>query len=509
MKLKPEWWVLCAIIVFAGVVRLYALDGSPVIYDEAFSWRMAHFSTEELIKHVPADAHPPLYYLMLKGWRHIGGDSILALRALSVLFGVLSVPLIYALCGEAERLDLSARSIPRSWTNAGGLLSAFLLAAHGWQASYGRTARMYSVGVFLAGLSAWFLLKAVRARDRRLAWWTCYGCTAALFAYTHYFALFTIFAQALFLLGLIVTRWWRPSNGSASRLALYSGFAFALFFILCIPWLQVFARQVEEVRQGFWIPRLTLPRLQEMIFSWSTGLLPKSGAFPNMCLAMLGAALAYSMLRPRWNLLFFLLQALMPWVMSIALYGFTGRSILLERYLAFSGFFLLAFWGALINQLPAGVARFALAISLALLTLAGTRETAMFVRGMHQRVVYEEVMPWLKNQHRPGDIILTTSPADFCLIRYYLAQAEVPLDVKVAWDDGASEGHALHAAALTSSDMFVPERYESGSQRIWLFEHAVGAKRQVPKRFHLSRRHEFHHPEGDRLSLLLLEPGER
>ena len=64
--------------------------------------------------------------------------------------------------------------------------------------------RMYSLGTALAMLSSWLLLRALSARPPRGLPWMLYMLVALLFAYTHYCALFSLFAQALFALGYLL-----------------------------------------------------------------------------------------------------------------------------------------------------------------------------------------------------------------------------------------------------------------------------------------------------------------
>jgi len=97
---------------------------------------------------------------LLKGWLLVWGASPIALRSLAVLCGVAGVLLAYLVSREAadsqtpEELPAVARG--------GALFSAFLMAIHPSQMMYSRVERMYSLGVLLAGISSWLLLKALR-----------------------------------------------------------------------------------------------------------------------------------------------------------------------------------------------------------------------------------------------------------------------------------------------------------------------------------------------------------
>src|SRR5438874_415357 len=85
-------------IVLAGLLpRAWRLTVPGLTSGEAFSWRLAGYPTSEMLARAAQDVHPPLCYLALQGWRALVGDGPAALRALSVLVGLLVVPLAFAL----------------------------------------------------------------------------------------------------------------------------------------------------------------------------------------------------------------------------------------------------------------------------------------------------------------------------------------------------------------------------------------------------------------------------
>ena len=59
---------------------------------------------------------------------------------------------------------------------------------------------MYSLGAALVAFSSWALFRAIRS-PRQKAPWGLYGALTLLLLYTHYYALFSVAAQALFLVG--------------------------------------------------------------------------------------------------------------------------------------------------------------------------------------------------------------------------------------------------------------------------------------------------------------------
>ena len=79
--------------VLALSLRLIHLGSRPLWLDEAFSAWFSRQSFAYLWHVLPTyEAHPPLFYSLLKLWRMAVGDGHAALRSLSVLIGTASVP---------------------------------------------------------------------------------------------------------------------------------------------------------------------------------------------------------------------------------------------------------------------------------------------------------------------------------------------------------------------------------------------------------------------------------
>ena len=70
--------ILFAIILTGVLIRIRGLTLRSFWFDEAFSWRMTQFSPGELFVHVAHDNHPPLFFILLKAWSEIAGDSVIA-----------------------------------------------------------------------------------------------------------------------------------------------------------------------------------------------------------------------------------------------------------------------------------------------------------------------------------------------------------------------------------------------------------------------------------------------
>lgn len=125
----------------------------------------------------PADFHPPLYYLVLKLWSEIFGTGEIALRMLSVIFGVGTVVTSYKIAElyKSKRLPL---------------IVGILMATAPLHIYYSQEARMYSMAAFFVALSAYFLIVLKKKISSRFA--LCVGLFASLAVLSDYMTIFFI-----------------------------------------------------------------------------------------------------------------------------------------------------------------------------------------------------------------------------------------------------------------------------------------------------------------------------
>src|SRR5262245_15993436 len=152
------------------------------------------------------DNSPPLYYFVLKLWTALVGSSPFALRFLSVLFGAVTVWAMYCFASVALGASDSERHATNSDAGGIALLVALLVGLSVFQIRWAWEVRMYTLGTALMALSSWLLFRALKSEQHLIRDWLLYGFTTLLFAYTHYYALFSIAAQALFLAGFLLAR---------------------------------------------------------------------------------------------------------------------------------------------------------------------------------------------------------------------------------------------------------------------------------------------------------------
>jgi mannosyltransferase len=186
-----DWLPLAALTIAAAVLRFATIDVQSYWFDEALTAHLLRLPFDEMIRQAAdRELTPPLYYVIAWPWAHIVGSGELALRSLSALFGIATVPVAY-LAGA------------RLASRRAGLVIAALAAFSPLLGWYSQEARPYSLWVFLGALTMLLWARALEQRTpRALLLWALVSVLALL---THYYAVFAIVPQGLWLLWV-----WRP-----------------------------------------------------------------------------------------------------------------------------------------------------------------------------------------------------------------------------------------------------------------------------------------------------------
>jgi len=237
--------IVAGLTVVAALLRFTTLDVQSFWYDESVTaGRVLDPNFIQMLKELAGrESTPPLYYVMAWFWSKLFGTGEVGLRALSAVIGTAVVPVAYALGAR-----LASRRV-------GAVLCA-LVAVNPMLVWFSQEARAYSLLV-LTSIASVFLFAYVLESParRRLALW---AVASALTLATHYFGLFLVAAEAIWLLA----RWRRRRD-----VQLAIGAVIAAGLVL----LPVAVYQALDNRTG-WIARIPLgDRLRDMADAFLVG----------------------------------------------------------------------------------------------------------------------------------------------------------------------------------------------------------------------------------------------
>jgi len=239
------------IIILGGfALRLYRLGADSLWYDETVSAYLASKRIPDLIAHTARDIHPPGYYLLLHIWTRLAGDTEFALAFLSVIFGVLLIPLTYTL---ARRL-LGQAVAP--W-------AALLVAISPFNLWYSQEVRMYTLGAALGLVTLWCALKITNRQTSAAMKRACivgYILAAAGGLYVLYYFAFLLITLNLLVIGYLLL------NRRFRRLGIWL-LVQASVLILYLPWLPIAWRQATNPPVPPW--RGFIPFHEALLETWT------------------------------------------------------------------------------------------------------------------------------------------------------------------------------------------------------------------------------------------------
>jgi uncharacterized membrane protein len=189
MKLNEKSWliILAFICLVYVLIRFWHLTDSCLWFDEIFSVHAALRDWQNLFWFVAQDLiHPPLFYVFLKLWISVGGESLFWLRFFSVFFSILALIPFYLLC---RQLKLNYPTIALSLT---------FLAVSGSLLKYAQEVRMYGLLLCLSLFSMWLLARFLNVGKG--IWFLTF--VNILLVYSHYFGWFVVLAEVFAVLVL-------------------------------------------------------------------------------------------------------------------------------------------------------------------------------------------------------------------------------------------------------------------------------------------------------------------
>lgn len=440
MKSKIIWACLVGITFVGFLLRIYHNLDISLWHDEAFSALLIKYPWREMIFRIGLDVHPPMYYIALRLWSYVFGDSLASLRGFSVFFGTGTILLTFSFVKIAfgKVQNFLSENKPSINVNLLALVSALLVAINPFQIQYATEARMYTFGSFLSLACAVILLKALYTdlRAKKILYFLCYGVLGGMAILTHYYLLFTISA-----LGFFALVWHFYHFRFQLKQYSFLVISFLVTGLMFLPWLNWFFYQYKQVGAGYWIPpmdRWSIPTtLYQLIVG--TGLdIQKTSSQILAVIALLAVIyVTTSFLRQNKSSVKWLvvLGWLSPFLGSLLFYLLavlkgSGSSVYLVRYFSFAvPFFsiMLAVW--LVQNCQFTNSKQKISSSSRLLLLLALIATNLFVFNEYWRDLKVEEKGGMKSaqklitdEFRTGDFIVVGSSFEFFNLKYYLSQ---------------------------------------------------------------------------------------
>ena len=383
-------WVLsfASAILLTFATRLISLTKSSIWHDEGFSVMLSGRSPISIWLGSARDVHPPLYYELLHLWTAMFGKSVLAIRSLSLVAGLLIVALGY----QVVYMIIKKRNV--------ALLASFLLAVNPFLIRYSQEARMYGIlGVFLL-VAIIGIIKIVKdSKDWAGYILYVFGISAGL--YTHYFTALAVIAFWLYAISIyfgkvkirLITdwRWWLANIFAA---------------LIFLPWVPSMIKQFTRAQGLGWLPKASIRTLNDTIWQFFTFTDARQiwQIVYWLVPLLLLVAIAYVCYKDRTSEKFsrlLMLFAIIPILLAIAT-SFV-KPIFHERYFAFSAIGICMILALAVHYAAEKRKYLAVAATVIVVSIQLIGIRNVYAQANHQM---SRVMNFVNDNFKPGDRIV-------------------------------------------------------------------------------------------------------
>lgn len=253
-KNEKMWSVIIPIV--AGILLLiFAMMNlnSSIWFDESYSAYLVRGDFKQIWEMTAVDVHPPFFYFALKIWTMIFGTSIIAMRFMSVFFGMIAILFLFQLIKKWFGLKVASFA-----TIAAAISPMFI--------RYSQEMRMYTIVLMLVMMATYFLTLALEKGTERSGckYWVTYAILIAVGMWTHYFSAFMWITHLVIIFKYFggIKRVFKDKKLLKTIILTY---VFAV--ILYLPWLPSFFNQIKTVQAGFWIPPVSFETMGDFTAS--------------------------------------------------------------------------------------------------------------------------------------------------------------------------------------------------------------------------------------------------
>ena len=207
-------FLIMGLLILIGLeLRLVFID-LPLWYDEAQSVLIAKMSFPQGINNYLLNVdmqHTPFYFYILHFWIYLFGESDIALKILSLIFGLLSIPYSYKLAKNFVEEKVA-------------LIAPLLLTFNTFNIVYATEVRMYSMILFLTILSTNYLFEYLKTDSTK---------SLIKLTFTNFLMQYTFIGSIIFIIAQVVsTIIFYAKSKNLKKYLISNG----ILFVLLIPY---------------------------------------------------------------------------------------------------------------------------------------------------------------------------------------------------------------------------------------------------------------------------------
>lgn len=395
-------------------------------------------------------AHVPFYIVFLSMWINMCGSSELILRISSIIFGILSVAIIYLLAKE-----LFDRKI--------AFIASIFLALSPFAIFMSQEIRPYSLVLFFSLLSMLFLWKILLGK-RSVFNKICYIACTVFLCLTHPYAILFLLSQLLFVLTLVFN-----DKIEANKYYLVLIMQIIIGVIILPFYLLLSFNSAAMISKD--MSYGTFPVYIRMIvplFAFSLGEAVAPWNWPLVLPALLifgGLFLLSFKYIKEQEVVFLLTLLLFPIIFAVVFLGKTT----LPKYLIFSLPSYLVLIARSTLQIPSNVLRRLIIVAIVVLSLLASSNYFRLkeYHNSNQLEPWRTVSSIIKKQYQKGDVIIYQNYfVVYHALKYYLNATDLGRPFKT--EDPPVARYLIYDA----KEIFAADSIKlAGTKRFWLVSH--------------------------------------
>lgn len=410
---RPRLTVVATILgcmVAVCIISYFALIHASLRLDEAQSlWQTSH-SIGDTLRVVAQDIHVPLYHIILHFWQLYFGHGVVTLRLLSLVFFLITIPLVYVLARYVLAIG---------WA----LFATVIFSLAPFMEWYANEARMYTLLAMMATMSQIYFLSIIQQRKRA---WGGYGLTALIGAYSHYFFSFNLAAQGLFFL----TNRKKFAPGSFKRFVVVA----ILVTVALAPWL-IYFHSLGSGKNT--TPHLVRPSTVDFFNAFSQFLFGFQDNYINTILVScwpLTILIAFLAIRRGQEVtpeISYMATAALGPVTIAYLLSFVVNPFYLSRYMisCVAPLLIVIVW--LISHYGRRLASFVAALMVVIVALTSVQQDLSFATPVKEN--YKAVAQTISSQATSQDVIVVSAPFTIYPFEYYY-NGNAQIDTLPLWN---------------------------------------------------------------------------
>ncbi len=367
----------------ALLVRFGGLTERPVWYDEAITIFNAQSSFESIWQRFAHGSNPPFAYFFYHVWQNLFGTSQLSYELVSVVFGTLSVFLIF----KTGKLLFDTET---------GLIAAVLIAFSSYHVFVSQQIRGYAMACFFALLSIYALFKFFKfSKQRDFVLWLV---SAVLMMSTHFYTGFLFAVEVLA---------WRIASSKVKNGILFYACGGALILLAAIAGIQLI--RILNIFPFYPRPHARLGDL--MLVLQSVFFLSK----PLVIASVLLVIWRFKDFRGNGRLQFLLAWFAVSLAVPFAISRFVP-SFFYVRYYIFTHLAWVLMTAFAIRQIPRGTVRL---LAVAAFVFFLSFMIADYYQESREKSKFKTAIEMIAQDYREGDVIVHENGWTFGTSYYY------------------------------------------------------------------------------------------